>query len=93
MEQAEGDNLPVAVGNCSIRTRPGGVNHIRINLDQDHAALSTFFVAYLTHRTLEAAPGRRLELSVPSWQSSVVEAAETAGFVKRYKYHRMGLFI
>jgi ribosomal protein S18 acetylase RimI-like enzyme len=75
------------------RTRAGGINHARILVDPVHRDAAPFFVSHVTGRVQGLAPGRRLEAMAPSWLPDVTAAAQQAGYVRRYEYHSMGLFL
>jgi GNAT superfamily N-acetyltransferase len=69
---------------CQARTRPGGINLLRLAVHAAHGELALALVKAVS-------PGRRIELTVPLWQEAVVEAARQAGYEERVIYHRMGL--
>jgi hypothetical protein len=76
---------------CQARTRPGGINLLRLAVHAAHGELALALVNYFTHAVQAVSPGRRIELTVPLWQEAVVEAARQAGYEERVIYHRMGL--
>ena len=59
----------------------------------DHIDAAPAFIGAVTRKLCALAPGRRLELVLPSWQADVIETAQGVGFSRRFEYHKMGLFL
>ncbi|MEM7126038.1 MAG: GNAT family N-acetyltransferase [Chloroflexota bacterium] len=87
----ESDNQVVAVGKCSGSTRGDGFSDLDITLDANHDALAPYLVRYQLIQALRINPKHRVSLSVDQWMSSIVAAAEEAGFVRRQEDCSMGL--
>jgi ribosomal protein S18 acetylase RimI-like enzyme len=83
----------IAVAGYSARTRPGGVNSISIRINPNRAEIAPYLLHNLIRTTQSLSPGRRIEFTVPHWQSEMMEAANAAGCVKHLEYHRMGMLL
>lgn len=82
-----------AAGVYQYRTRPGGVNEISLRCDPAHEAAGQFLICWLARQAQVSAPGRKLEVSVPTWLESLAGYARATGFVDRYTYHTMALML
>lgn len=87
------DGTTVALGGCSVRTRPGGTNALSVQADPAHPAPLAALLATLLQETIWASPGRRIELSIAAWQPPLLAAARMLGFRQRCVYRRMGLIL
>lgn len=83
----------VGWGSYLARTRPGGVNYIRMRVDPQHEQVALFLESHLIKQVQEISPGRRIMFSVPDWQSPLIQASLTLGSTERSRYHRMGIFL
>ena len=84
-------NPVIARIRCEVRQRAGGINSMSIRLDPAHDSLAPYLVGSLLAQILEQAPGRRIVLDLPEWQTGVLQAAQAVGFEERFRFHRMGL--
>jgi len=85
------DGTTVGLGRVDVPKRAGGVDSIRIALDPECPELADYLVSYHTDRAAARGPGRRIDLSVPTWMPGVIEAAEAQGYARRLEYHLLGL--
>jgi GNAT superfamily N-acetyltransferase len=83
----------VALAEYMARVRLGGMNRISASVDPAHAELAPYLVRHLIRVVQRQSPGRRIEISVPEWQGSVIEAAHDAGFVKSLEHRRLGIIL
>jgi GNAT superfamily N-acetyltransferase len=90
---APGDGQVVAVADYSVHTRQGGVNNISVRVDPNRADVAAYLLHALIRTIQSLSPGRRIELTIPHWQSKVMEAANAAGCVAHVEYHRMGMLV
>lgn len=81
----------VARGRYSARTKPGGINQLGLTLHPAHASLAPWLISYGLTQIVEQSPGRRINLSLPSWQVPLIEAAQAAGFTLSVRMVTMGL--
>jgi len=87
----ESDGRVVAVGRVAVPKRAGGTDSIRVVLDSDCPELADHLVAYHLERAVTRGPGRRIDLTVPTWMTPVLDAAEAHGLARRLEYHLLGL--
>jgi GNAT superfamily N-acetyltransferase len=80
-----------AMGGVRYRIRPGGVNHVEINLDPAHPELAEYLARYTLSSVQKAAPGRRIEIHTRDWQPALSQAFESLGCQKRLSFYKMGL--
>ena len=83
----------VAVGRMEARMRKEGRSEIHARLDPAHAELAPYLIQFLLHRVINLSPGRIVEMWLPQWQSTLVDAAKQAGFKQRTHNHRMGMLL
>jgi GNAT superfamily N-acetyltransferase len=75
------------------RTRPGGVNLLKVKIDPADPALAPFLITYMLECLQKAGKGQRIDFEFPTWQPALIEAAEALGAKRRSELHRMGLII
>ncbi len=85
--------LIVAVAAYEARTGAGGVSQVSVMLDPAHPSLALFLLTFLVGETQRLSPGRRIECTIPRWQTALAEAAALVGFVKRFELHRLGMIL
>jgi ribosomal protein S18 acetylase RimI-like enzyme len=85
------DATLVARGRCSARIKPGGSNSLNLTLHPDHAALAGWLVSYGLAQIITQSPGRRIHLTLPSWQQPLIDAAQAAGFTVTTRMVTMGM--
>lgn len=83
----------VALAGCSVSTRGKGVNTIRIRLDPEQAGLTPYLVGRVFNSVLRQSPNLRIELNIPNWMPSIIEAVETLGSHRQVEYLKMGLVL
>ena len=83
------DDKTVAVGTYTYRTKTGGVNNARIQVDPAHPELASAALNHVLSSVQRNSPGRRLEIHLKHWQPALLQAAEDAGCTKRYTFHQM----
>lgn len=81
----------IARGRYSARTKEGGTNSLALTLHPDHVALAPWLIQYGLNKIISESPGRRIEISLPSWQTPLIEAAQAAGFTINARMVAMGL--
>ncbi|MFZ5881567.1 MAG: GNAT family N-acetyltransferase [Chloroflexota bacterium] len=81
----------VAMGGYQYRTRPGGVNHLELNLDPAHPELAEPLARQALSAIQKASPDRRIEIHTRDWQPAVSQAFEALGCKKRLSMYKMGL--
>ena len=81
----------VATGTYLYRTKEGGVNRGKLQLDPAHVDLAPFMIQYILVEVQRVSPGRRLELELQNWQPALLEAAQLAGCKKRFSYAHMAM--
>ncbi len=79
----------VSVGDYSYRTKIGGMNSTRIQVDPDHPEFASVALGHVFSTVQSKSPGRRLEIHLKNWQPSLLQAAEDAGCRKRFTYYQM----
>ena len=87
----EQDGQVAAFCRYQYRRRPGGINIAEIHIDPANSELANYLVRYVLSSIQTASPGRRIELHLKDWQSSLGEAAANLGCKKRCSYHKMGV--
>lgn len=83
----------IGTGRSDLRTRPGGTHNMSVTLDPAHGEAAPGLLGHLLSQAQEQDAQHRIALTVPRWQTSVLDAACAAGFQKRLEYHRMGLIL
>ncbi len=78
---------------AALRTRSGGVNHIAARTAADNPQTAKYIIESMMHAAHSASPGRRTLLTLPQWQTDLVQAALNAGFEKRMELHRLGMIL
>ncbi len=79
------------IGYYRIRKKKGGVNGLNLRVHPAHPEIAAHILPFLINTALRLGPGRRIEFSLPKWQSHLVELSQQAGCEKRFEYHSMGL--
>jgi len=87
------DDRIVATAMYNARTKAGGVNNIRAQLDPAYPDLALSLVGRLVREVMERSPGRRIGFLQPAWGQAVTKAALDIGFVRRNEWHDMGLVL
>jgi ribosomal protein S18 acetylase RimI-like enzyme len=85
--------LTVGWASCYARIQPGGLNRINVGLHPSHPMLARWLITSALYQTLAAAPQRRVELLLPSWQPLLIEAAQNVGFAPVTTMLTMGLWL
>lgn len=75
----------------SGRTRPGGVNGLRVSVDPAHAHIAPAVVSHALHALWTFSPDRRIEIDIPNWQPAAIDALCAAGFHITREMYSMGL--
>jgi GNAT superfamily N-acetyltransferase len=89
----ESDGHVAARCKYSASTRGKGVNSISVRLDSAYPQLAENLVGLMLHKVVSRSPKLRVEIGVPRWMPSVVDAVESLGFEKRVEYLKMGLVL
>ena len=89
----ESDGRVVARCKYSALTRGKGVNSISVRLDPAYPQLAEHLDGQMLHTVVSRSPKLRVELGIPRWMPSVVDAVESLGFEKRVEYLKMGLVL
>ena len=87
------DGKTVAYALFDTRIRETGRNSMLINLDPSYAELARYLVKYNLHQITSIDPTRKIEIELPIWQESVIEAAKESGFEVRVKLLTLGLLL
>ena len=87
----EDDGQAIARCKYSASLRGKGVNGISVRLDPAYPKLAEPIVRLMLRKIVSKSPKLRVEIGIPRWMPSVVEAAESLGFEKRVEYLKMGL--
>ena len=87
----EPDGRVVASISLFVRTRKGGTNSLRINLDPECSELAPILVHTMLREIERRSSGRRIEATAKHWQQPVIEAMEAAGFQRRSDWHTLGI--
>ena len=66
---------------------------VHLMVDPNRADVAAYLLHALIRTIQSLSPGRRIELTIPHWQSKVMEAANAAGCVAHVEYHRMGMLV
>ena len=70
-----------------------GFSELLLRLDPNCPEIAPYIIGSMLHQIMTLAPTRRVEVSIPFWMESAIEAAKDAGFEERLAYHRMGLVL
>lgn len=89
----DSDGQAVACSKYSASLRGKGVNSISVRLDPAYPKLAEPILKLMLRKTVLSSPSLRVEIGIPRWMPSVVEAAEALGFEKRVEYLNMGLVL
>jgi len=87
------DGMLIARCRYSASTRGKGVNSISVRLDPAYPGLAEHLLGLMLYKVVSRSPKLRVEIQIPRWMPSVVEAAESLGFEKRVEYLKMGLVL
>ena len=89
------DSNGQAIARCkySASLRGKGVNSIAVRLDPAYPDLAEPLVRLMLHKTVSKSPKLRVEIQIPPWMPSVIDAVESLGFEKRVEYLKMGLLL
>ncbi len=77
----------------SVPVKEKGFSELLLRLDPNCPEIAPYIIGSMLHQIMTLAPTRRVEVSIPFWMESAIEAAKDAGFEKRLAYHRMGLVL
>jgi len=89
----DSDRRAVARCKYSASTRGKGVNSISVRLDSAYPQLADHLVRLMLHKVVLRSPKLRVEIQIPPWMPSVVDAIKLLGFEKRVEYLKMGLVL
>jgi hypothetical protein len=81
----------VAIGRYEATRKKRGLNNLMLNVDPNHPELAYPLLVRLVREISELSPAHKIEIQIPVWQTSLIEAVEQLGFKRRYAYVRMGL--
>jgi ribosomal protein S18 acetylase RimI-like enzyme len=81
----------VAIASYHARTRPGGINSLKIRLDPAHPVIAPFLIAHMLECIHKAGQGQRVKFQFPTWQPALIAAAEALGAKKLSATRRMGM--
>ena len=87
------DGNIIAFGRYHLRTRTGGVNNIGLSVHPEHADAVPYLLSFLLNTALRLSPNRRIEFSIPSWQTQILAAVSETNSTKQYEYHSMGIIL
>jgi hypothetical protein len=83
----------VSISEYSYRTKAGGMNSARIQVDPDHPEIASLALDQVLSSVQSKSPGRRLEIHLKNWQPALLQAADEAGFIKRFMFHQMAKYL
>lgn len=81
----------VAAIQLSAHTHGVGMNMCTIWLDQAHRELATYLVRFALHLSHQWSPKSRIELTIPSWEPALIEAATASDFARAFEGQSMGM--
>ena len=87
------DGMLIARCHYSASTRGKGVNGISVRLDPAYPGLAEHLVGLMLHKVVSQSSKLRVEIHIPHWMPSAVEAVESLRFKKRAEYLKMGLVL
>ena len=79
----------VSFGEYSYRTKTGGLNNARIQVDPDNPEFASLALDQVLSTVQSKSPGRRLEIHLKNWQPALLHAAEDVGCTKSFTLHKM----
>jgi ribosomal protein S18 acetylase RimI-like enzyme len=85
------DRQIVAAMRLSAHTRGAEMNTCSMWLDPAHQELASYLVRSALGLSHRWSPKSRVELTVPSWEPELIEAATACGFVSAHESHSMGM--
>lgn len=85
------DQQIVAALRLSVHTRGAEMNTCTMWLDQAHGELGSYLVRSALRMAQRWSPKSRIELTVPTWEPALVEAATANDFALAVEAHSMGM--
>jgi ribosomal protein S18 acetylase RimI-like enzyme len=85
------DHQMVAAMRLSAHTRGAEMNTCTMWLDQAHHELAPYLVRAALRLSQHWSPRSRLELTVPTWEPALIEAATASDFAPVHESHSMGM--
>jgi ribosomal protein S18 acetylase RimI-like enzyme len=85
------DQQVVAAIRLSAHTRGTEMNSSTLWLDPAHSVLAPYLVSSVLHLSRQWSPRSRIELTVPTWEPSLIEAATASDFAPAHESYSMGM--
>lgn len=91
--RTEEDGQVVATVRLSAHTRGTGMNSCTAQLDPAHAALAPYLTRSALRTFQRLSPKNRIEWSVSTWETALLDAARAEGFEVVHESHVLGMLL
>ncbi|HEY7781348.1 MAG TPA: GNAT family N-acetyltransferase [Ktedonobacterales bacterium] len=87
------DSPREVAGLITYEARRRGVNQCELFLDPAHAAIGPYLVARTLQSVRAVSPRGAIQVSIPTWEQPLLDAALAVGFEQRLEMHSLGMVL